>query len=755
MPSTLFQYYFKRDDTQRALAGTRRTRKVITDPVQDDGQPVLFQTTLTHHSFRINFKNPCFINMLPPELLMEILSYLPSVSNLKVRVHADPSKLSDSGANDSEEVEDDDDSNPGWYRMGLAQCCNGYGNCLAELRFRNGCARFCSSQPWNFLDVLRVCKRWHTISYANPQFWTNIAIQNFDTVVRSLVLSGSLPLTIISSNSTREEKRQWPSLEALELALDQLSRVRVLDMFFISFNHVQWEFWTEPVISRLRRLPATQLNSLRLKLLRSHSDRLVRIRTETWVEQSFPALRTLELSAAKIYAPCALLVQSLTELSLVDCEAPWKSAADFLHTFAGLSQLRSLSITKTENPKDFDDERLNVPRNLSLPIPMDHLRFIELQGSFRFVNRVLSAFVFPLDSTTLKLQYQHDDFGVSFGADPDDALAKTLHLFTSYALAIPTGTYFNEVNLDFDLDERFIEITLSQPDPSGVSVQLKHTWTEANDRHAGDILNFVRQTSTPLFSSKRTASLIILLTGRFDEIAESSPTFTPDACYDWIAGLSALRLIRLSSQAIPTFIAWMVRRLNTAAGLLPSGDEEESESKEDAREPGSERLWHRRRYPWMSEPKPKPKIEPKLLFPDLRRLILNECNLGETINEDKDSSPEDILFSHLWLYLHAQQPELVLIDTELTHRMLHELRRKLYPARLDERSVYPVDDNPYIRVSHAWRDSGEELDVYTQSGRSKTVKSPPWSVLGDAGHGHIENDEGNGEVSAGKEDDDM
>ncbi|KZV64811.1 hypothetical protein PENSPDRAFT_656283 [Peniophora sp. CONT] len=71
--------------------------------------------------------------------------------------------------------------------------------------------------------------------------------------------------------------------------------------------------------------------------------------------------------------------------------------------------------------------------------------------------------------------------------------------------------------------------------------------------------------------------------------------------------------------------------------------------------------------------------------------------------------------------------------------MLHELRRKLGPAGLEERGVYPVDDDPYISVTRVWRESGEELDIQTKGGRSVTVRSPRWSVLddGDSDDGDI------------------
>ncbi|VDB84953.1 unnamed protein product [Peniophora sp. CBMAI 1063] len=664
---------------------------------------------------------------------MEILSYIPAALNFLDRVHVDPFKLLDSEdeGTDSEDNDEKDSSEPGWYTMGLAQSCHDYGNCLAELRFRNGCARFCSSRPWNCFDVLRVCKHWRATAYSWPQFWTNIAIQNYDTVMRSLKLSGTLPITIHSSNPSHGEMRKSPSTEALNAALSELHRVRVLDISFFSFSDSNWGEWTRPIISHLRRLPASQLVTLRLKLERSSSDEPVKVKTVNWTEQMFPRLHTLELHSAKLYAPCALIAPTLSELTLTDCEAPWNSAADFLRALSLLPQLQILSITRMDNPRDFDDHRLKQPGDLRLPIVMAHLRSIELSGSFRFVNRVLSVVKFPLDSTTLKLYYEYDAHGVDLGHDSDSALEAARNMFAEYALAMPPRSFFDSVDLDFDLDERVIGITLTQPDPSNITVSLRHSWHEDHDHHAGDILSFIRQTSSPLFSTERMTSLAILSTGYFDTITQHSPTFTPDACYDWVAGLSALRFIRLSSQAVTTFIAWMVHRLNTAAGLSDSGDdvaEDESDSEND----NVKRSYHRSRYlSLLDMPKPRRRIRPTIIFPALRCLLLNECDLQGSAGEN-EAGEDDLLFTYLWLYLHAQTPKLVLVDTELTHRMLRELRRMLGPSRFEERSVWPVSDEPYIEVSRSWARKGEEeLRIHDKSW-TKIIKLPRWGLLPDS-----------------------
>lgn len=63
---------------------------------------------------------------------MEILSYLPSASDLKVRAHVEPFKLpiSESFDSDAEQCGSEDDPEPGWYIKEFSRRRNGFGSTL-------------------------------------------------------------------------------------------------------------------------------------------------------------------------------------------------------------------------------------------------------------------------------------------------------------------------------------------------------------------------------------------------------------------------------------------------------------------------------------------------------------------------------------------------------------------------------------------------------------------------------------------------
>ncbi|VDB84961.1 unnamed protein product [Peniophora sp. CBMAI 1063] len=718
---------------REAYALARRRRKAL-GTTQKARRTELFQTTLVHYKFRVYFRKPCLINRLSAELLMEILSYLPlTPENVGIRVHAAPFGLPEvpdensgyeaGGIGHSDEYEGDLDISS--YAMRIAQRSSGYGTCLAELHFQNGCARFCSQQRWNYLEVLRVCKHWRDTTYGCPQFWAHIAPQNLWTVARSLELSGQLPLSIVES----KERRKWLSVEAMSLVLEHLYRVRSLEVPTLSSDVHSHVLLTQVLLDALAHSHATQLDTLHLELPNLVSGR-PSIATRDWIEQDFPSLRVLILASVNMVSPCALVAPTLTELNLIDCTPPWKTASDFFQTISHLPQLEVLSLHKCISPPDFEDERAPVPSTTALPIPLKRLTSLELEGSFRFIVRVLLALEFPLSVTSLDLSYKLDEHGTNLGPNSEATLSRVRDKFAAYANAIPSGIRRSTVEYEVDLENNCIDVTLTRRAPNELDISLSHQWDENQDRHAGDILAFVRQTCGALFSGKHNVALRLLVAGSFGPITEASPTFTPEACFQLLTTMKGVSHLRLSERAAHAFIPWMVRRLHTAADVPV--DEQDGETLDTADAdlddpPGweQERQDLQRKY----AARRQPMVEPTLLFPSLRTLVLRECELYDTVRED-ESAPEDILFSYIWLYLHAQQPRLVLDTVELTPRMLQELRRKLGSGRLDERSVWLAeDDDPYINVvQSSWSEGVEELEV-CEGNRMKIVRTPRWSVL--------------------------
>ncbi|KZV75081.1 hypothetical protein PENSPDRAFT_118815 [Peniophora sp. CONT] len=64
------------------------------------------------------------------------------------------------------------------------------------------CALSCVHTPWNWLEVIRVSRRWYTAANQSPSFHSRIATQNEFATRRSIVLSQNEPVFIMDGFAT-------------------------------------------------------------------------------------------------------------------------------------------------------------------------------------------------------------------------------------------------------------------------------------------------------------------------------------------------------------------------------------------------------------------------------------------------------------------------------------------------------------------------------------------------------------------------
>ncbi|KZV60715.1 hypothetical protein PENSPDRAFT_332555 [Peniophora sp. CONT] len=582
--------------------GARRSRKLRAGSRHSSH----LQARLTDYSFICNQRKPCYINALPPELLMRILEPLPSMVYLWTRVHAKPSRLP--RYDDERALE----KVVGPWALHFAASHGGYATCIAEALFPQGCARFCSAKHWDYLELLLVCKHWRSVIEACPRFWSNIVAHNEGTVLKSLKLSGARPIRVVVDGAKR-----WPSKRALLSVLEQLDRV---GEFEVATFLVKAQLAKKDIVHAFASSPASSLRSLRWDA----RDKEI-VATQTWMEQSFPSLEVLAMYDATLTSPCSLLVPTLTSLTLSRCSPPWKTADELLLALSRMPSLETLFLWELPDMPDFEKDLFREPLTPHLPISLPHLIILNLEGSYRYVYRLLRMLLVPPGLSALNLMCSHRPYGLDlFGK-----ALKSYTFFDTLAKSMFPGATFTDVHFNVDLDSGGVEVTIFGDTQTFF---WKHTWDLSinDDRLPGDILAFLARICQSFLYRFASTDLQVNVTGSFDEL--SGDFFNAHICFAWLRSIPRVTGMQLKNAAATYVIPWMRHCLyDTSDAALP--------------------------------------------FPALRRLVISEANLVETISDD----PTDILFKHLWLYLHDQRPEIVLHEVEITHRMYKYLVKMLGP----------------------------------------------------------------------------
>ncbi|KZV64397.1 hypothetical protein PENSPDRAFT_169879 [Peniophora sp. CONT] len=635
------------------------------DPGEESAAPSFLQTKLEQHGFKAVPRRPCWINrLLPAELIMEIFAYLPTVDDcLSMRVHAKPWDIP---IHHTDYVDEDEDEEENEIKILVAQDDCGYGECIAEALFPDGCTKYCSSGHWNYMDVLRVCRFWHSSAESSPHFWAHIPSHSLGMVQRSLKLSGALPLFAVA-----DYDRQWPSELAFTTVLEHLPRICVLDVTYatrpgrsnVRRRRARWH--VGEVLKPFRSLPAPRLRVLRLL---HWSDKT--LDTEYWVEKSFPSLEVLELRGFEIASPCALFVPTLTELILSDCIAPWTSTDQLLRCLSRMPRLRQFNMQGTPLPLDLDHDNFPSPAGHTVPVPLAHLRHLWLDGSFRCINRLLSILGIPAGKTSLYLSfeggYRHEDH-----ADRQ----KTHDLISSFPAAMPSGAYFSSIDLDLDFETRFVDLTLSDlvnssDSPCVDKIQLTIEWNENEDTRARKMIRFLLGMTEPFLASSRQTRLSYSQSGFYTGV---NRWLGPEKYISWLEGLTDVSAVRLSNkEGAGTFLEWMMNKWRQ--GALP--------------------------------------------FTAPKRLSLCNVDLREKFYatmQHAQPGPDHILYVRLWLYLHHYKPgSLSLMSVLASPRMLAELKRLVHS--LDTYNIRRVQERERFEVYRDHSNSSELLFIWEAEG---------------------------------------
>ncbi|VDB88648.1 unnamed protein product [Peniophora sp. CBMAI 1063] len=503
---------------------------------------------------------PCHINDLPLELLGEILVYVAYDTVHEDILHCDPITLPDTHW----KARTDDGNNdkvwpPAEYPV------FGDSLCIAELRFHNGCREFCSTLPWNWLEVTRVCKRWRDAAHSSPAFWSRIPLQNPMIAWRSIGLSGTLPLSLIAHFATK-----WQVRRTLDQALRLLHRTNEVSLTGQVINSVEWDYIASWLCSPAPELQRLHLESYAIGGYRQiDGHRLFACRAP-------PNLREVQLRGFLMPQVCGtLLPATLTSLVLEQCSlGPWSvfpssnpaergSSLSFFDALARMPLLEVLSVTGTRLPEDLEELDVFVePERVNL----SHLRQLTFQGSLRAIYRVLVSVDLPI-TTSIVLWFQYDSrTGIQDDSEAVD-VSKLLAVFEKHlSSATREGSYYEQTKLRFSLEpgeyaEREVSCTFINPRQCGEhALPERMQFVHFINGDSGDTLYFTDE----IHALANSICDIVPHNGP-DVALEVSQAYgfeeadlRPD---DWLrcaASMTGLTHLHLDGEAGIEFFAWLI-----------------------------------------------------------------------------------------------------------------------------------------------------------------------------------------------------
>ncbi|VDB84828.1 unnamed protein product [Peniophora sp. CBMAI 1063] len=568
---------------------------------------------------------------------MRILEELPSREPVWIRVHATPALL----PRHDDEVTAAKDVKP--WLLDYASNHAGYATCLAESLFPHGCARFCRGELWDRVDLMLVCRHWRSIIRSCPRFWSDIVVENEDTVARSLKLSGATPLRVKIDGVLAMP----PSQQAIASVLHQLSRVETLEVgTFVKDS--QYRSTVEHVLGAFTSSPAPVLRELNWSAQVRHD-----VSTQHWKQRRFPFLQTLVMHTINLSHPCSLLSPTLVNLTLTRCSPPWTTANEMFETLGCMPMLELLFLWELPDIPDFEADHFRILPVTQLPISLPRLHTLNLDGSYRYVYRVFRSLQISPIISALNFKCSHKPYGLN----PTSDIVQIHASLGAFAKAVAaSGIVFSFLEFSIDLDVGGMNIAVSGNDCR--RFYWRHTWDPQDANFAGAILDFLQGIARRFVSKSTVTDLRVSVAGEF--IADGWFDLTPRACFSWLAEFPSIANLHLAGEAASHFIPWMRYHLHEAK-------------------------------------------EASLPFPALRHLIITSTSLvGNLDPSDLADDPTNILFKHLWLYFHDQRPETVLKDVEMTFRMHKYLSRMLGPW-LDVDTISHVD-GPCVRMEVAPHD---------------------------------------------------
>lgn len=526
------------------------------DPAPRRPTTSLIQTTLDHWVSGVRLgRKPCYINRLPPELLIEIMAYMPFYTKC-ARRHCHPFQLPDRMFD--EDDEDQPDPTPSFAPDTLSDCA-------AERRSRSGCIIYCPSGPfsWNWLEVMRVCKDWYSICHACPEFWTRVPMNSHTMVDRALKLSHGRPLCLAYTMKNGQ-------LHGISRALDASRRIRELVVGPGYKGPVGRRTDYTSLAAKLKKQDARILQSFYFMSPYVSVDLRAPFR-----ENHLPSLRRLHFSGVNLIQCQHLFHSNLVHLHLYECTGAWRGSSQLLEVLSGLTSLQTLRVL---GDKTFPDFRPGDSHTATLPM----LREVELHAGATRVLGFIEHVVFP-SSATVHLEIYHKfpipncpDAARRFAAaflkhytidDMRTASFTRGRFVVDYAGQTVEKFCMAQFDLDWDKDTR------ADSCPSSPKFIIRHFW-DGNSPKAHTLLNDVDQlfctysSALPNFDM-RTLRIIQLGNPPLSKRRNGS-TETPrvDLWFSGLRHLSRVRTLIVADEPLETLL-WLESPANRSEPPFP------------------------------------------------------------------------------------------------------------------------------------------------------------------------------------------
>ncbi|KZV63968.1 hypothetical protein PENSPDRAFT_656883 [Peniophora sp. CONT] len=204
------------------------------------------------------------------------------------------------------------------------------------------CALSCVQTPWNWLEVIRVSRRWYTAANQSPSFHSCIATQNSFATRRSIVLSQNEPVFIMDGFATGALAEEIPEnvYVAIEMAI-----TRIVEISITLERREFAKFWKDLLEPSLNR-PAPYLRRLQIHLIQSLSGLPTcsfTIPDDIFAGQA-PLLRSIDIDEGVFTKTCPLFTPHLTSLILNKPTLPWQTPAELCEALARMPLLEVLSV---------------------------------------------------------------------------------------------------------------------------------------------------------------------------------------------------------------------------------------------------------------------------------------------------------------------------------------------------------------------------------------------------------------------------
>ncbi|KAI0321037.1 hypothetical protein OF83DRAFT_1101653, partial [Amylostereum chailletii] len=241
-----------------------------------------------HHTLESSRLSSSPISQLPVELLLLVFSCFP--------VTKDESYYTSKGIGDEGAANEQEDE-------------------LTRRLYANLVVR----HPWNWMDVTRVCKLWQSVAYSSRSLWFCPPLYDAPWTCRSLELSDTLPIHVISN-----APKEGTTPKNILLALQNMSRIREISILGRYTYADAARYWKQ-----LQKYPAPELEVLSIDpgptALRNPP-----FPSNIFSGQAPSRLRKLQLYKAVFDTSKPFFVPSLTFLELKSCEFVWEDLKEML-----------------------------------------------------------------------------------------------------------------------------------------------------------------------------------------------------------------------------------------------------------------------------------------------------------------------------------------------------------------------------------------------------------------------------------------